>query len=59
MSEGASSPTAAQSVAKAGSVTRGVAGIPAASRTHAELKNDLTKTGEIYVHTCVMCESDP
>jgi len=36
----------------AGSVTRGVAGQPAADRTHAELKNDLKKTGEIYVHTC-------
>jgi len=43
----------------AGSVTRGVAGQPAANRTHAELKNDLNKTGEIYVHTCGMCESDP
>ena len=43
----------------AGSVTRSVAGQPAANRTHAELKNDLNKTGEIYVHTCGMCESDP
>jgi len=43
----------------AGSVTRGVAGQHAANRTHAELKNDLNKTGEIYVHTCGMCESDP
>jgi hypothetical protein len=43
----------------AGSLTRGVAGQPAANRTHAELKNDLTKIGEIYVHTCGMCESDP
>ena len=43
----------------AGSVTRGVARQPAANRTHAELKNDLNKTGEIYVHTCGMCESDP
>ena len=42
----------------AGSDTRGVAGQPA-NRTHAELKNDLNKTGEIYVHTCGMCESDP
>jgi len=41
----------------AGSVTRGVAGQHAANRTHAELKNDLNKTGEIYVHTCGMCES--
>ena len=41
------------------SVTRGVAGQPAANRTHAELKNDLNRTGEIYVHTCGMCESDP
>jgi len=43
----------------AGSVTRSVAGQPAANRTHAELKNDLNKTGEIYVHTFGMCESDP
>jgi len=43
----------------AGSVTRSIAGQPAANRTHAELKNDLNKTGEIYVHTCGMCESDP
>eukprot|EP00277_Geminigera_cryophila_P000587 CAMPEP_0179420244 /NCGR_PEP_ID=MMETSP0799-20121207/9058_1 /TAXON_ID=46947 /ORGANISM="Geminigera cryophila, Strain CCMP2564" /LENGTH=99 /DNA_ID=CAMNT_0021193829 /DNA_START=118 /DNA_END=417 /DNA_ORIENTATION=+ len=42
-----------------GSVTRSVAGQPAANRTHAELKNDLNKTDEIYVHTCGMCESDP
>ena len=43
----------------AGSVTRGVSGQPAAHRTHAELKNDLNKTGEIYVHTCGICESGP
>ena len=43
----------------AGSVTRGVTGQPAANRTHAELKNDLNKTGEIYVHTCEMFESNP
>ena len=43
----------------AGSVIRGVTGQPAANRTHAELKNDLNKTGEIYVHTCGMCESNP
>ena len=64
MSEGASSPRAAQSVADAASVTRGVASRPAASRTHVQFKNDFTKTGEIYVHTilslipdcvCVWC----
>ena len=33
--------------------------LPDANRCHAELKNDLNKTGEIYVHTCGMCESDP
>jgi len=47
----------------AGSVTRGVAGqpgpLPAANRTHTELKNDLNKTGKIYVQTCGICKSDP
>ena len=30
----------------AGAVTRGLAGQPAVNRTHAELKNDLNKTGD-------------
>ena len=30
----------------AGAVTRGLAGQPAANRTHAELKIDLNKTGD-------------
>ena len=42
-----------------GSLTRGVDGQPAANRTHADLKNDVNKTGDIYVHTCGMCDSDP
>ena len=43
----------------AGSLTRNVAGQPVANRTHADLKNDVNKTGDIYVHMCGMCESDP
>ena len=30
----------------AGAVTRGLDGQPAVNRTHAELKNDLNKTGD-------------